>query len=386
MVKNFTSVIPEGLRRESGKPFKDEIMETRFINNERRGPIWPVSIAPMMDWSDRHYRYFMRRITRRTLLYTEMKTTGAVLFGEREKILGFSEAEKPLSLQLGGDDPRKLSESARIAEGMGYDEINLNVGCPSERVQKGNYGACLMAEPEVVARGVEAMRVAVSLPITVKHRIGIDGLERYEDLQNFIKVVSAAGCDRFIVHARIAMLGGLSPKKNRTVPPLRYDDIYRLKAKFPRLIFEINGGIKSIPEMSAHLRRVDGVMIGRAAYEDSFLFAPVDSLFYNDDRPLPSRREVVEAMVPYLEEQLARGIYPNRITRHILGLFHRQPGAKFWKRYLSENAHKPETGETILMEAIRGIPDDVLDNRESDALNPPGGISVMLPQGELTIR
>lgn len=354
-------------------------MKTQSINDERRRQVWPVSIAPMMDWSDRHYRYFMRRITRRTLLYTEMKTTGAVLFGERERILGFSEAEKPLALQLGGDDPRELAESARIAEGMGYDEINLNVGCPSERVQKGNFGACLMAEPEVVARGVEAMRAAVSLPVTVKHRIGIDGIERYEDLRNFVNAVAAAGCDRFIVHARIAVLGGLSPKKNRTVPPLRYEDIYRLKAEFPQLIIEINGGIKTIAEMAAHLQQVDGVMIGRAAYENPFLFAPVDSLFYNDNHPLPSRREVVEAIVLYLEEQIVRGIFPNRITRHILGLFHQQPGAKFWKRYLSENAHKPQTGANILLEAMRGIPDEVLDDREDYSLSPSAGISVPLP-------
>jgi tRNA-dihydrouridine synthase A len=321
----------------------------------RRGLIRPVSIAPMMDYSDRHFRYFMRQITRSTLLYTEMKTTGAVLFGDREKILGFSAAERPLALQLGGDNPRELAESARIAENMGYDEVNINVGCPSERVQKGHYGAGLMANPETVAGGVEAMRKAVSIPVTVKHRIGINGLERYEDLKNFVRIVAAAGCDRFIVHARIAVLGGLSPKKNRSVPPLRHEDVYRLKDDFPELTIEINGGIKSIPEMAKHLQKVNGVMIGRAAYENPYMFAAVDSLFYGDNRQPFSRREVIEAMIPYLEEQIAKGVYPNRITRHMLGLFHHQPGAKHWKRYLSENAHKPGSGANILSDAIQKL-------------------------------
>jgi tRNA-dihydrouridine synthase A len=338
-------------------------MASHLKENECRGPIWPVSIAPMMDWSDRHYRYFMRQITRRTLLYTEMKTTGAVLFGNREKILGFSEAERPLALQLGGDDPRELAESARIVEDMGYDEVNINVGCPSERVQKGSFGACLMAQPEMVARGVEAMRKAVSIPVSVKHRIGINGLERYEDLKNFVNIVAAAGCDRFTVHARIAVLGGLTPRKNRSVPPLRYEDVYRLKEEFPQLIIELNGGIKSTAEIAVHLRRVNGAMIGRAAYENPYLFAAVDSLFYDDNRQPLSRREVIETMARYLETQITRGIYPNRITRHMPGLFHHQPGAKFWKRYLSENAHKPGSGSHILLKAIEGIPDEVLDER-----------------------
>lgn len=331
--------------------------------NSPRGRLWPVSVAPMMDWTDRHYRYFMRRITRHTLLYTEMKTSGAVLFGERERILGFSPAEKPLALQLGGDNPAELAECARIAEDLGYDEVNLNVGCPSGRVQRGNFGACLMAEPGRVASCLEAMRRAVSIPVTVKHRIGIDGLEDYEDLKRFVGVVAASGCDRFIVHARVALLQGLNPKENRAVPPLRYEEVYRLKADFPALAIEINGGIKSLEEALAHLERVDGVMIGRAAYENPFLFAAVDSRFYEDHRQAPTRREIVEAMIPYLKEQIRRGVFPRHVTRHLLGLFHGRPGANFWKRYLSENAHKPETTTAILHDAIRGIPAEVLDER-----------------------
>ncbi|MCK6623063.1 MAG: tRNA dihydrouridine(20/20a) synthase DusA [Calditrichaceae bacterium] len=332
-------------------------------SHTQRGRLWPVSVAPMMDWTDRHYRYFMRRITRHTLLYTEMKTTGAVLFGERERILGFSPAEKPLALQLGGDDPAELAECAGIAEEMGYDEVNLNVGCPSGRVQRGNFGACLMAEPGLVASCLKAMRGAVSIPVTVKHRIGIDGLEDYEDLKRFVGVVAASGCDRFIVHARIALLQGLNPKENRTVPPLRYEEVYRLKEDFPGLAIEINGGIKSLEETFAHLNRADGVMIGRAAYENPYLFATVDSLFYEDQRQPPTRREIVEAMIPYLEEQIRAGVFPRHVTRHMLGLFHGRPGAGFWKRCLSENAHKPETTAAILLDAAGGIPAEVLDER-----------------------
>ncbi len=321
----------------------------------------PVSIAPMMDRTDRHYRYFMRQMTRHTLLYTEMKTTGAVLFGDREKILGYSDIEKPLALQLGGDDPKALAESARIAESMDYDEVNLNVGCPSERVQKGNFGAGLMAHPDVVAECISAMRQAVSIPVTVKHRIGIDGREDYEDLAHFVEVVSRAGCRQFIVHARIAILQGLDPKQNRSIPPLRYDDVYRLKSDFPHLCIIINGGIKTPEEMQEHLTRVDGVMIGRAAYENPFLFAGVDSLFFGDNRPAPTRRQVIEAMAAYIDQQRERGIYPNRITRHLLGLFANRPGARTWKRYLSEHAHLPEASGKILIEATRNIPEDILE-------------------------
>ncbi|RMF58698.1 MAG: tRNA dihydrouridine(20/20a) synthase DusA [Calditrichaeota bacterium] len=324
---------------------------------------YPVSIAPMMDHTDRHFRYFLRQITRRTLLYTEMKTSGAVLFGDREKILGFSEVEKPLVLQIGGDNPEELAEASRIAEDMGYDGVNLNVGCPSDRVQQGRFGACLMAHPELVARAVEAMLKAVSIPVTVKHRIGIDGMEEYHHLHRFVKIVSEAGCRHFIVHARIAILKGLNPRENRTIPPLRYEDVYRLKEDFPHLIIEVNGGIRSLEEVHTHLQHVDGVMIGRAAYENPYLFSEVDRMFYGSSHLPPSRREIIEAMIPYIEKWLAKGIYPNRITRHMLGLFAHRPGAKAWKRYLSEHAHKPGTTADILLKAMDFVPNAILDER-----------------------
>ncbi len=317
----------------------------------------------MMDWTDRHYRVFMRGITKRTLLYTEMVTTNAALHGDRERILGFSEVEKPLALQLGGDDPAALAACARLAEAWGYDEVNLNVGCPSDRVQNGNFGACLMAQPERVAACVAAMREAVNIPVTVKHRIGVDALDRYEDMANFVRVVSEAGADRFTVHARKAWLRGLSPKENRTVPPLRYEEVGRLKREFPHLTIEINGGFRDLDAVRAQLGRVDGVMIGRAAYENPFLFATVDGDFYGETAPPPTRREVVEGLLPYLEGELSQGTHLNRITRHVLGLFAHQPGARAWKRHLSENAHLPGAGVGVVMEAVRRVPDEVLDAR-----------------------
>ena len=297
-----------------------------------------LSVAPMMDRTDRHYRYFMRQITRHTLLYTEMITTTALMHGDSERFLAFSEVEKPLALQLGGDDPAVLARCARLAEDWGYDEVNLNVGCPSDRVKQGHFGACLMAQPEVVARGVEAMRRATALRVTVKHRIGIDGLERYEDMERFVSVVAGAGCESFIVHARIAVLQGLSPKENRTVPPLRYDDVYRLKSAHPRLHIAINGGITTLQQADQHLQSVDGVMIGRAAYDQPFLFALADNVFFGETLAPPTRRQVLEAMLPYLEKWTAKGLPPHRITRHLLGLFAHQPAARIWRRMLSEQA------------------------------------------------
>ena len=317
----------------------------------------------MMDWTDRHYRVFMRGITKRTLLYTEMVTTNAALHGDRERILGFSALEKPLALQLGGDDPAALAACARLAEAWGYDEVNLNVGCPSDRVQNGNFGACLMAQPVRVAACVAAMREAVSLPVTVKHRIGVDELDRYEDMANFVRIVSEAGADRFTVHARKAWLRGLSPKENRTVPPLRYEDVQRLKREFPYLTIEINGGFRDLNTVRAQLGRVNGVMIGRAAYENPYLFATVDRDFYGETAPPPTRREVVEGLLPYLEQQLSQGTYLNRVTRHVLGLFAHQPGARAWKRHLSENAHLPGAGLEVVLEAMWRVPDEVLDAR-----------------------
>lgn len=316
----------------------------------------PLSIAPMMERTDRHYRYFMRQMTRRTLLYTEMITTAAILHGDREKLLGFSPEEKPLSLQVGGDNPQELAECARIAEDMGYDEINLNVGCPSNRVQNGNFGACLMAQPERVAQAVEAMQKAVDLPVTVKHRIGIDQRDRYEDMAHFVRIVSEVGCRRFTVHARKAWLKGLSPKENRNIPPLRYQDVHRLKQEFPHLFIEINGGITTLEQVQEQLKLVDAVMIGRAAYDNPYLFATVDRDLYGEDVTPPTRREVVVAMLPYIDYWTAKGLKLNAISRHILQLFAGKPGAKAWKRYISENAHRPGAGFEVIGAALAKVP------------------------------
>lgn len=316
-----------------------------------------------MDWTDRHYRYFMRQITRHTLLYTEMVTTGAILFGNKARHLDFSREELPLVLQLGGDEPKALAECARIAEQWGYSGLNLNVGCPSQRVQNGNFGACLMTTPEVVARAVEAMKKSVEIPVGVKHRIGVDDLDRYEDLANFVKLVSEAGVTHFIIHARKAWLKGLSPKENRTVPPLRYADVYQLKKDFSHLHIEINGGISTLEQIRQHLKHVDAVMIGRAAYENPYMFATIDQQFYHASRPVATRREILENMFPYIEYWLSKDVYLKHITRHMLGLFMGQPGARAWKRYLSEHAHRPKAGVHTLQAAMQQVPDSVLDER-----------------------
>jgi tRNA-dihydrouridine synthase A len=315
----------------------------------------------MMDRTDRHYRYFMRQITRHTLLYTEMITTAALLHGDRDKLLGFSEAEKPLALQLGGDNPEHLAACARLAEGWGYDEVNLNVGCPSDRVQHGHFGACLMAQPALVRRCIAAMRQATTLPVTVKHRIGIDDLDRYEDMANFVHTVAQAGCDRFIVHARKAVLQGLSPRENRTIPPLRYDDVYRLKADFPTLRIEINGGITTLLQSTAHLQYVDGAMLGRAAYDHPYLFAEADALCFGGTVSPRTRRQVLEAMLSYLEHCMAQGLPPYRIVRHLLNLFAYQRAARLWKRALSERSWAPDTAMAALRGAMGLVPDEVLD-------------------------
>ena len=327
-------------------------------------PTHRVSIAPMMKRTDRHYRYFMRLLTRRTLLYTEMVTTGAIIHGERNKLLGFSEEEKSISLQLGGDDPDDLARCAKVAVDWGYDEVNLNVGCPSDRVQNGNFGACLMKDPDRVARGVEAMRRAVDIPVTVKHRIGVDELDRYEDMENFVRTVASAGCERFTVHARKAWLEGLNPKQNREIPPLRYEDVYRLKQVFPNLFIEINGGIKSLAEMHQHLEHVDAVMLGRAAYDDPFLFSTVDEAFFGDNAREPlSRHEVVRQMFPYIEAWLAEGGKLNQVTRHMLQLFAGRPRGRVWRRILTTRAIEPGAGVEVVQEALESVP-------ELDALRP----------------
>ena len=323
---------------------------------------YPVSVAPMMDWTDRHQRVLMRGVTRYALLYTEMVTMNAVLRGDRARVLGYSEIEHPLALQLGGDDPVKLAECARIAESWGFDEVNLNVGCPSARVQNGNFGACLMAQPELVAACVGAMRSAVRIPVTVKHRTGIDNLDSFALLTKFVETVAAAGAARISVHARKAWLSGLSPKENRTVPPLHYEMVYGLKEVFPGLEVELNGGVKTLDEVQRHLAHVDAVMLGRAAYETPYALAETDARFYGA-KYVPTRREVVTAMLPYLETQLSKGVPLNSMTRHMLGLFAGQPGARAWRRHISENAHQAGAGAEVVRDALKLVPDTVLDER-----------------------
>lgn len=308
------------------------------------------SVAPMLDWTDRHCRYFHRLMSRHALLYTEMVTTGAILQGKGD-YLGYDEAEHPLALQLGGSDPQALAACAKLAEARGYDEVNLNVGCPSDRVQNGRFGACLMGEADLVARCVAAMQAAVSIPVTVKTRIGIDDQDSYEFLCRFIETVSAAGCDSFIVHARKAWLNGLSPKENREIPPLDYPRVYRLKQDFPQLTLAINGGISSLAQAQTHLQHLDGVMLGREAYQNPYLLARVDSTLFDSAAPIPSRHQVVEDMVPYIEAELAKGNQLAHVTRHMLGLYQGIPGARAWRRYLSEHACRRGAGIEVLLAA-----------------------------------
>lgn len=295
-----------------------------------------LSIAPMMMCTDRHYRYLMRLITKRTLLYTEMITTGAIIHGDRERLLAYSDSEHPLALQLGGSDPKQLAECARIAEQFAYDEINLNVGCPSDRVQAGRFGACLMREPELVADCVANMRDVLSLPVTVKTRIGVDDHDSYEALTHFIETVAQAGCQTFIMHARKAWLKGLSPRENRNVPPLRYEVVQQIKKDFPHLEIIINGGIKTVEDVQQHLATVDGVMIGREVYSHPYLFADVDRLFFNEAREPSSRLEILKRYLPYISEQLQEGVPLRRLTTHLVGLFQGCRGAKRWRRELTE--------------------------------------------------
>jgi tRNA-dihydrouridine synthase A len=306
----------------------------------------------MMDTTDRHFRYIVRRISRRVLLYTEMIPVGAILRGDRERALAFDPSERPLSLQLGGSDPQRLAECARIAADYGYDEVNLNVGCPSSRVKEGCFGASLMAEPMRVARAVEAMRAAVTLPVTVKHRIGIDDLDRYEDMLAFVDAVASAGADRFTVHARKAWLQGLSPKQNRTVPPLRYDDVYRLKRERSHLAIEINGGIRGADAVAGHLGHVDAVMIGRGIVDDPYQLASFDRRFFAAEAPPPTRVEVARAVLPYLHARSECGAGFQTLTRALLNLFAGRPGARAWRRTLSEDVRREGLGalERMLFE------------------------------------
>ena len=302
----------------------------------------------MMDWTDRHCRMFHRHLTRHALLYTEMVTALAIRHGDRQRLLGFNPAEQPVALQLGGSDPALLAEAARIGEDYGYCEINLNVGCPSDRVQVGRFGACLMAEPELVRDCIAAMAKAVKVPVTVKCRIGIDDQDDDADLERFIETVSQSGCTTFIVHARKAWLKGLSPKENREIPPLNHGRVYRLKQNHPGLTIIINGGIATLDEAEAHLAHVDGVMLGRAAYHEPWLLHGVDERLFGAPSSEMTAESVVESMKPYIAGELARGVWLQHITRHMLGLFHGRPGGKHWRRVLSEEGTKPGAGlETI---------------------------------------
>ena len=314
-----------------------------------------LSVAPMMDWTDRHCRVFHRNISQHTWLYTEMVTTGALVYGDVERHLRFNDEEHPVALQLGGSDPADLATSAKLGEQWGYDEINLNCGCPSERVQKGAFGACLMAEPQLVADCVKAMRDAVDIDVTVKHRIGIDKTESYDFVRDFVGAVADAGCTTFIVHARNAILKGLSPKENREIPPLKYDFAYRLKRDFPQFEIIINGGIKTEAEIDEHLRHVDGVMLGREAYHNPFLMATFDQRYYGATTEPKSRAEVLEAMIPYIEAQLAQygplGLKMNSITRHMLGLMQGLPGAKSFRQTLSDSKQLATGDATLVRQA-----------------------------------
>ena len=309
----------------------------------------------MMGLTTRHARYFLRLITRHTWLYTEMVTTEALLRANPEHLLRHHPGEHPLALQVGGNDPGALARCAALGQGQGYDEINLNVGCPSDRVQSARFGACLMAQPDVVAEGVRAMLGACDIPITVKTRIGIDHMDDYSDLARFVERVARAGCATFIVHARKAWLRGLSPRENRDVPPLRYESVYRLKREFPALEIILNGGVRSWPEIHAHLHHVDGVMLGRAAYHDPYLLAGADRLCFGDVRPIPSRAHVIEALMPYVQGELACGTRLHHITRHLLGLFQGCAGAKRWRRHLSRHACLAGADEHVIREALSQV-------------------------------
>lgn len=337
-----------------------------------------ISIAPMVDITDRHFRYFCRLLTKRAMLYTEMITSSAIIHGDRNKLLDFNPVEKPIALQLAGCDKEEIAEAVKIAEDWDYDEINLNVGCPSDRVSGNQMGAALMAYPELVAEIVQAMKRETKKPITVKHRIGIDGTnvlptslpkivyDKYEDLEYFIKVLSQAGVKHFIIHARIAILEGLSPKENREIPPLRYEDVYKIKENFPALFIEINGGIRTIESIKKHLNYVDGVMLGRVAYENPFLLAEVDQFFEGGKINNISRREVIEGLIDYVErfgEDQKMGYHALRNT---LGLFHNKRGSKIWRRLLTPPWEEGVYAKDILKRALEVLPEEVLEERPSE--------------------
>jgi len=334
----------------TGKQEKSEqILDRRFC------------IAPMMEWTDRHCRYFHRLLTRHALIYTEMLTTGAVLHGDRARLLGFDPFEHPVGLQLGGCEPHALAQSARIGAEFGYDEINLNVGCPSDRVQEGRFGACLMAEPRLVGDCVAAMKAAVAVPVTVKCRIGIDDQDPESTLFTFAEIVKTAGADALIVHARKAWLKGLSPRENREVPPLDYPLVHRLKAAHPDLEIVLNGGIASLEQVRPHLGVLDGVMMGRAAYQEPWRLLGVDPLFFGTAAPFRTPKEAAKALIPYIERQLDNGLRLHAVTRHTLGLFRAVPGARAFRRHLATAAVKPEARAHVMAEALALVLDSSVD-------------------------
>ncbi|MGH6771816.1 MAG: tRNA dihydrouridine(20/20a) synthase DusA [Xanthobacteraceae bacterium] len=319
------------------------------------------SVAPMMEWTDRHCRFFHRLLTRRALIYTEMITTGAVLRGDRARLLVYDPAEHPVALQLGGSEPAALAECARIAADLGYDEINLNVGCPSDRVQEGRFGACLMAEPALVGDCVAAMKAAVAIPVTVKCRIGIDDQDPEVALDTLAATLLPARVDALIVHARKAWLSGLSPRENRDIPPLDYDRVFRLKAAYPHLPVVLNGGIANVEQARDHLERVDGVMMGRAAYQEPWRLLAVDAFVFGEAAPFPNAKAAAQAMLPYVERELARGARLSSITRHMLGLFRGVPGARAFRRHLATEAVKPGAGAEVLADALALVMDSGAD-------------------------
>ena len=324
---------------------------------------WRFSVAPMMDWTDRHCRVFHRLLSRRARLYTEMLTTPAIIHGNRQRLLGFDAVEHPVALQLGGSNPTDLAEAARIGESFGYDEINLNVGCPSDRVKGGNFGACLMAEPKLVAQCVAAMKVAVKIPVTVKCRLGIDEQDTEVALDALAHGVIDVGADALAVHARKAWLNGLSPKENRDIPPLDYDRVYRLKAAMPNVPIAINGGIATIAQAKQHLDHVDGAMLGRAAYQEPWRLLSVDSDLFGEQAPYASMHDAIEALMPYIERELSRGTRLHSITRHLVGAFHGVPGARVFRRYLAEICTRPEAGTEQLRGALR-----IVEAREATSI------------------
>ncbi len=325
------------------------------------------SVAPMMEWTDRHCRFFHRLLTRRTLLYTEMLTTGAVLHGDRARLLRYDAAEHPLALQLGGSEPAALAACARIGADFGFDEVNLNVGCPSDRVQEGRFGACLMAEPALVGDCVEAMKAAVALPVTVKCRIGIDDQDPEEALERFTLAVERAGADALIVHARKAWLKGLSPKQNREIPPLDYERVYRLKATHPRLSIVLNGGVGGVEDALLHLHRVDGVMLGRAAYQEPWRLLAVDALMFGDAARWRSAKEAATALIAYIERERAEGTRLHAITRHLHGLFRAVPGARAFRRHLASAAECPQAGAELLVAALALVTEASAEGRREPA-------------------